>query len=81
MSYCIRNYLMIGCNLLDVRANVGDRENRETFDQCVSRKHFISKADINNVRVKVQDNLIRRHKDDAISVCLFVSELKRPFHQ
>ena len=68
---------MIGCNLLDVRANVGDRDNRETFDQCVSRKHFISKADINNVRVKVQDNLIRRHKDDATSVSLFVSELKQ----
>ena len=65
---------MIGCNLLDVHANVGDRENRETFDQW---KHFISKADINNVRVKVQDNLIRRHKDDATSVSLFVSELKQ----
>jgi len=60
-----------------VRANVGDRENREIFDQCVSRKHFISKGDINNVRVKVQDSLIQRHKDDATSVSLFVSELKQ----
>ena len=49
---------------------------RETFDKCVSRMHFISKADINNVRVKVQGNLIRRHKDDATSVSLLVSELK-----
>ena len=59
-----------------MRENVGDRENQENFDQTVSRRHFISRADVNNVRVKVQDNLVQRHKDDATSVSLFVSELQ-----
>ena len=48
----------------------GDRENRKNFDQCVSMKHFLSKADINSMRVKVQNNnLVRRHKDDATCLC------------
>ena len=33
---------------VDVRENVGNRQNRDCFDQCVSRKHFLSKRDINN---------------------------------
>ena len=60
---------------LDVREDVGDRQNREAFDQCVSRRHFLSKSDINNIRVKVDDHVIKRHEDDATSVSLIVSEL------
>ena len=54
---------------------MGDREKREAFDQSVSRRHFLSKGDINNLRVKVDDRIIKRHEDDAISVSLLVSEL------
>lgn len=55
---------------------MGNRENRESFDQCVSRKHFLSRSDIHNARVKVGDSVIKRHEDDATSVTLLVSELK-----
>ena len=69
-------YLLYEVYILDVHENIGDRENRESFDQTVSRRHFISRADVNNVRVKVQHNLVQRHKDDATSVSLFISELQ-----
>ena len=49
-------YLLYEVYILDVRENIGDRENQESFDQTVSRRHFISRADVYNVRVKVQDN-------------------------
>ena len=61
---------------VDIREDVGDRKNRETFDQCVSRRHFLSKCDINNIRVKVGDCIIKRHEDDATSVSILVSELR-----
>ena len=61
---------------IDVREDVGDRQNREVFDQSVSRRHFLSKSDINNIRVKVDDRIIKRHEDDAASVSLIVSELR-----
>ena len=45
------------------------------------RKHFLSKSDINNIRVKVKDAEIKRHEDDATSVSLIVSELMlEPFN-
>ena len=47
------------------------------FDQCASRKHFITKQDISNVRVNIKDNAIIRHKSDPISVSLLVSELQQ----
>ena len=63
--------------IIDVREDVGDRQNREAFDQCVSRRHFLSKSDINNIRIKVDDHIIiKRHEDDATSVSLIVSELQ-----
>ena len=37
--------------------------------------HFLSKSD-NNIRVKVDDHIIKRHKDNAASVSLIVSELQ-----
>lgn len=60
----------------DIREDVGNRQNREGFDQCVSRRHFLSKSDITNIRVKIDDHMIKRHEDDATSVTLFVSELQ-----
>ena len=52
---------------------------QEAFDQCVSRRQFLSKSDINNIRVKVDDHniiIMKRHEDDATSVSLIVSELR-----
>ena len=48
--------------LVDVRETVGDRTKRQEFDQCVSRKHFLTKSDIRNMRVKVDDMVIKRHQ-------------------
>ncbi len=42
----------------------------------MSRRHFLSKRDINNIKVKVHDHVIKRHEDDATSVTLLVSELR-----
>ena len=55
---------------------MGDRQNREIFVRCVSRRHFLTKSDINNVRVKVGDRVIKRHENDATSISLIVSELR-----
>ena len=44
--------------------------------QVVSRKHLITKKDIRNVEVIVRDRTVIRHKDDAKSVQLAVSELQ-----
>ena len=65
---------------IDVRETVGDRTNRDRFDQSVSRKHFLTNRDINNIRMRVKDSEIKRHENDAISVAMIVAELKEePF--
>ena len=53
---------------VDIREGVGDRNKRSEFLQCVSRKHFITKQDVRNIRAKVNDPLIMRHKHDPTSV-------------
>jgi len=63
--------------MVDIRQDVGNRRKRSEFIQSVSRKHFVNKHDIRNIRVKVQDRLVIRHQDDAQSVCLAVSELQQ----
>ena len=60
-----------------MRETVGDRNKRGEFDQAVSRKHFLAKSDIRNIRVKVADRLINRHEDDATSVTMIVAELRQ----
>ena len=60
-----------------MRETVGDRSKRQEFDQSVSRKHFISKSDIRNIRVKVDDRIVKRHDDDATSVTMMVAELQQ----
>ena len=42
----------------------------------MKRKHFITKQDIANVRVKTKDLTVIRHQEDAMSVELFVQELQ-----
>ena len=61
----------------DVRETVGDRTNRKEFDQAVSRKHFLAKSDIRNIRMKVDDRIIKRHEEDATSVTMMVAELRQ----
>ena len=64
-----------------MRETVGDRSKRQEFDQCVSRKQFITKSDIRNIRVKVDDRIVKRHDDDATSVSMMVAELQQePFN-
>ncbi len=53
---------------IDIREEVGDRNNRSEFMQCVSRKHVITKQDVRNIRSRVKDPLIMRHKHDPTSV-------------
>ena len=51
------------------------------FDQTVSRKHYLTKQDIRNISTKVTDNLVKKHKEDALSVQLTVEELQQePFN-
>ncbi len=56
----------------DIRETVGDRNKREDFDQSVSRKHFLTKQDIRNIKAKVDDRIVKRHEDDASSVSMMV---------
>lgn len=58
-----------------MRQDVGKGAQRDDFFQVVSRKHFITKRDIRNIQVKVKDRVIIRHRNDAQSVSLAVSEL------
>lgn len=60
----------------DARETVGDRQNHNSLDQAVSRRHFLTRGDINNIRTTVNDRTIRRHIDDSMSVTILVSELK-----
>ena len=54
---------------------------RNEFLETVSRKHFLNKCDIRNIRIKVQDRLVICHQDDAQSVYLAVAELQQePFN-
>ena len=45
---------MLDIFLLDERQGVGDRSKRPDFAQTVSRKHFLTKQDVYNVRAKVK---------------------------
>lgn len=49
---------------------VGDREKRDSFDEGVSKRHFLSKSDINNIQVKVKDGMIKPHKTTATIMAL-----------
>ena len=47
----------------------------------MSRKHFLSKQDIRNVKRIVLDRQIKRHENDAMSVAILVHELQNePFN-
>ena len=71
-------YLLIFAlqHFIDICQDVGNRNKSEFFDQYAPQKHFISKQNISNVRVKIKDNATIRHKNDALSVSIFVAELR-----
>ena len=48
---------------------------RAQFQLEATRKHFVSKQDIANVRMKVRDLTVIRNQEDAVSVDMFVNEL------
>ena len=46
-----------------------------------TRKHFVTRQDIDNVRVKIKDLTVIRNREDAVSVNMFVNELqKEPYN-
>ena len=47
------------------------------FEAEAKRKHFITKQDVANVRVKIKDLTVIRNQEDATSVDLFVRELQQ----
>ena len=54
---------------------------RAQFQHEATGKHFVSKQDIANVRMKVRDLTVIRNQQDAVSVDMFVSELQfEPFN-
>lgn len=63
----------------DIRADTGHRT-RPEFEAEVKRKHFTTKQDIANVRVKVKYLTVFRNQEDAVSVDLFVRELQQEPH-
>jgi len=61
---------------VDIREKVGHRANRLEFGAAVRRKHMITKKDIANKRLLVKDMAVIRNKEDAVSVDMFVQELR-----
>ncbi|XP_065893096.1 FRAS1-related extracellular matrix protein 2-like isoform X2 [Dysidea avara] len=76
----IATKLSLGVNpsriLSDARGTVGDRRNRDLFDENLARQHVMTKTDIKNIETKVKDFSIKRHQNDATSVNLIVEELR-----
>ena len=42
-----------------------------------TKKALLTKQDIRNIKVKVDDRIIKRHEDDASSVFVMVAELQQ----
>lgn len=63
--------------ITDIRSDVGHRCKRAEFQNESTRKHFVTKQDIANVRIKVKDQSVIRNRDDAVSVDMFVTELQK----
>ena len=68
----ITNVLQYTTLCIDVRENVGNRDNRHMFGNTVKRRHLITKQDVANMRRKVCDQTFMRHLDDATSVQMIV---------
>ena len=60
----------------DIRADLGQRHQRNTFDERATRKHFITRQDCRNACRKVRDFTNHLHANDAISVDRVVKQLQ-----
>ena len=67
---------MVIFTFLDIRETVGDRFNREDFEQFVARKHYVTKQDVTNTIRRVHDRTIIKHQSDPLSVAKVVSDLR-----
>ncbi len=59
-----------------IRADLGSRAQRMTFDEHATRRYFMTRQDCRNIGRKVKDFNTHRHNDDAISVDRLVGELR-----
>lgn len=59
---------------------MSNRARRQDFNQCVSRKHYLTTQDIRNVKRSVLDGQVKRHENDATSVDILVHELQQEPH-
>ena len=62
---------------LDFREDIAHRTRRKSFSENVTRKHLVTRRDILNIKTRVQDQTIIKHRDDATSVMLAVAELQQ----
>ena len=60
----------------DTRFDLGKRDQRHTFDEMASRRHFITRQDCRNACRKVRDFTNHRHGNDALSVDRITRELQ-----
>ena len=75
------SYTPIVYVITDIRSDVGHRSKRAEFQNESTRKHFVTRQDIVNVRVNIKDLTIIRNQEDAVSVDMFVNELqKEPYN-
>ena len=52
---------------IDIRAELGSRQQREQFDSQATRRQFITRQDCRNVCRRIRNFSIHRHTNDAIS--------------
>ena len=77
--------IKISIGLLIERIMEGSKCSSETrhvllifsFSENVTRKHLVTGRDILNIKTRVQDQAIIKHRDDATSVMLAVAELQQ----
>ena len=62
---------------LDFREDIAHRTRRKSLSENVTRKHLVTRRDILNIKARVQDQTIIKHRDDATSVMLAVAELQQ----
>ena len=61
---------------IDIRENVGNQAKRADLNATLRQRHQVKKQDIANIQRIVRDMTVIRNKDDALSVDLFVQELR-----
>lgn len=60
-----------------IKADLGSRAEKMTFDEHATRRPFITRQDCRNIGRKLKDFSTHRHSDDAISVDRLVRKLQK----